>query len=181
MNDQQDLRWTTPGRRIMVGDKSVTWILRDNGEGSHVFKVRGREDSGYVCAIPTGEDCEHLFQIGGRFKTANRFFVGCQVVKDAESPLCLEVMEQMGGQSTVEMSLCQILTVLMQQIESGDGADILTARDKTANRFFLFVGGKPVLVSLVRGKWYWSMYFMWQNLGLLALVPGDRIFYQVRP
>ena len=180
MSVQNELRWTTPGRRIMVDEKRVTWVLRDTEAGSYIFEVRGRQDSGFVCTIPTVEESEYIFQSGGRFKTAERFFVEYQVVKDSKNPRCLRALEQLGGQSIMEVSLCQVLTVLTQEIKSDGGADILTTRDGTANRFFLLVGGKPVLVSLVRGQWYWSMYFMWQNLGLLTLLPGDRIFRCVR-
>ena len=163
----------------MVGENRVTWVLRDVGEGFHVFTVDGREDSGFVCTVPIHEDREYLFQSGGRFETADRFFVEYQVVKDAEKPYCLHVLEQIGGQSSAEVSLCQVLTVLMQEIESDNSADILTARYKTTNWFFLIVGDKLVLVSLVKGRWYWSMHFMWKSLELLTLLPGDRIFYQV--
>ena len=182
MSVQNELRWTTrSARQVRIPVQGVTWVVcrYDGGEGDFdSLRVLGNEgeSQGLLCYISEPDKFKVIARKGESFDAIGPVTLSFNTVKELEYPSCSDVLNEMGGEQVVDVTLEQVLTALAAQIRGE--VRILTVEGATANRFFVTVGRDLILVTV---EWTGQSWFMHVTRDLKAgsLLPGDRIFYQV--
>ncbi len=184
MSVQKELRWTVRSvRQVRIPVQGVTWVVcrYDGAEGDFdSLRVPGRENEsqGLLCYISEPDKFKIIARKGESFGAIGPVTLSFNTVKEAEYPSCSDILNEMGGEQVVGVTLEQVLTALAAQIRGE--VRILTVEGATANRFFVTVGRDLVLVTVKWTGQSWSMHIT-RDLNVGSLLPGDRILYQVRP